>query len=115
MCEACHDRWLSVEESILKRAEKRMLRMMCVRQLAGGVSTKELITRLEVDNNIIEMMRQKNLRWLSHAVRKGDDDCVKQTWSYEFESNRQRARLRLAWKSMMENFCRGLGLGLEDA
>ena len=33
----------SVEKSILRRAEKRMLRMMCGVQLADGVSTKELI------------------------------------------------------------------------
>ena len=36
----------SVEESILKRAEKRMLRMMCGVQLGDGVSTKELMVRL---------------------------------------------------------------------
>ena len=33
----------SVEESILRRGEKWMLRMMCDVHLANGVNTKELI------------------------------------------------------------------------
>ena len=45
----------SVEESILRRAEKRMLRMMCGVQLADGVNTKELMVRLGLDNAIVEM------------------------------------------------------------
>ena len=49
MCEACHDIWLGNlgskirRNNILRRAEKRMLRMMCGVQLADGVSTKELM------------------------------------------------------------------------
>ena len=36
----------SVEKSILRRAEKRMLRMMCGVQLVDGVSTKGLMVGL---------------------------------------------------------------------
>ena len=39
---------------------------------------------------------------------------VKQAWSFEIEGSRGRGRPRLAWKGMMENFCCGLGLDLED-
>ena len=67
----------SVEESILKRAEKRMLRMMCGVQLADGVSTKKLMVRLGLDSTIVEVARQGSLRWLGHVVRKEDDDFVK--------------------------------------
>ena len=52
-----------VEESILRRAEKRMLRMMWGVQLADGVSTKELMFRLGLDNTVIEVVKQANLRW----------------------------------------------------
>ena len=68
----------SVEESILRRAEKRMLRMMCGVQLADGVSTKGLMVRLGLDSTIVEVVRQGSLRWLGHVVRKEDDNCVKQ-------------------------------------
>ena len=44
----------SVEESILRRAEKRMLRMRCGVQLADGVSTKELMVRLELDSSSLK-------------------------------------------------------------
>ena len=104
----------SVEESILRRVEKRMLRMMCDVQLADGVSTKELMVRLGLDCTIVEVVRQGSLRWLGHVVRKEDDDCVKQAWRFEVEGSRGRGRPRLTCKGMMENLCRGLGLVLED-
>ena len=104
----------SVEESILRRAEKRMLGMMCEVQLADGVSTKELMVRLGLDSTTIEVVRQGSLRWLGHVVRKVDDDCVKQTWRFEVVGSRGRGRPKLTWKGMMENLCRGLGLVLKD-
>ena len=93
----------SVEESILRRAEKRMLRMMCGVQLADGVSTKKLMVRLGLDSTTIEVVRQGSWRWLGHVVRKEDDDCVKQVWRFEVVGSRGRGRSRLTWKGMMEN------------
>ena len=104
----------SVEESILRRAEKRMLRMMCGVQLADGVSTKKLMVRLGLDSTIVKVVRQGSLRWLGHVVRKEDDDCVKQAWRFEVVGSRRRGRPRLTWEGMMENLCRGLGLVLKD-
>ena len=44
----------SVKESMLRRAEKRLLRMMCGVQLADGVSTKELMmVRLGLVSTIV--------------------------------------------------------------
>ena len=104
----------SVEESILRRAEKRMLRIMCGVQLAGGVSTKELMVRLGSDSTIVEVVRQGSLRCVGHVVRKRNDDYVKQAWRFEVEGSRGRRRPRLTWKGMMENVCRGFGLVIED-
>ena len=104
----------SVEKSILRRAEKRMLRMMCGVQLADGVNTKGLMVRLGLDCTIVEVVRQGSLRWLGHVVRKEDDDCVKQAWRFEVEGSRGSERPRLTRKRMMENLCRGLGLVFED-
>ena len=104
----------SVEESILRRAEKRMLRMICGVQLADGVSTKKLMVRLGLDSTIVEVVRQESLRWPGHVVRKEDDDCVKQAWRFEVVGSRGRGRPRLTWKGMMEDLFRGLGLVLKD-
>ena len=73
------------------------------------------MVRLGLDNTIVEMVRQGNLRWPGHVVKKGDEDCVKQAWRFELEGSRKRAKPRLVCKNMMENLCRGLGLDLEDA
>ena len=104
-----------VEKSMLKRTEKQMLQMMCGVQLADGVNTKELMVSLGLVSTIVEKVRQGSLSWLWHVLKKDDEDCVKQAWRFEVEGSRGRGRPRLAWKSMMENLCRGLGLDLEDA
>ena len=69
---------------------------MCGVQLADSVRTKELMVRLELDSMIVEMARQGSLRWLSHVVRKLNDDCVKQAWRFEVEGSGERGRPRLA-------------------
>ena len=105
----------SFEENILKKAEKRTLRMLYGVQLADGVSTKKLMVRLWLVNTTVEVVRQGCLRWLGHVARKRDEDCVKQAWRFEVEGSRGRERLRLAWKGMMKNLCRRLGVGFKDA
>ena len=61
--------------------------MMCGVQLADGVSVKNLMVRLALDNNIIEILRQVSLRWLGHVVSKGGEECVKQAWRFEEGEN----------------------------
>ena len=68
---------VSVKESLLRRAEKRILRMMCGVQLADGVSTKKLMVRLGLVSTIVELVSQGSLRWLGHVVKKRNEDCVK--------------------------------------
>ena len=68
MIEACHDIWFEtwvvrfLKESILKKAEKRMLRIMCDVQLADGMSGKELIVRFGWNSTIVEVVSQRSLR-----------------------------------------------------
>ena len=95
MCAVCHDIWLrnlsgSVEESILRRAEKWMLRMMCGAQLADGVSKMKLMVRLGLDSTSIEVVKQESLRGLRSAVRERDNECVKEAWRFEMEGIRGR-------------------------
>ena len=68
----------SIEETILRKKEKRMLRMMCGVQRADEVSTRELMVSMGLNSTIVEVVRQGSLRWLGHVVKKKDDDCVKQ-------------------------------------
>ena len=87
---------------------------MCGVQLAYGVSTKELMVRLWLDNTIVEVVKQGSLRWLGHVVKKEDDDCVKQAWRFEVVGSRGRGRPKLTWIGLMENLFRGLGLVLKN-
>ena len=82
----------SVEKSILRRAEKRMLRMMCSVQLADGASKKKLMVKFELHSTIVEVVRLGSLKWLGLVLRKGDDDCIKQAWRFEVKGNRGMGR-----------------------
>ena len=43
------------------------------------------MVRLGLDSTIVEEVRQGSLRWLRHVVKKEDDNCVKEAWSFEVE------------------------------
>ena len=66
----------SVEESMLRRAEKWMLQRTCGVQLADGVRTKKLVVSMGLDYLITEVVRQESFRCLGHVVRKGGDDLL---------------------------------------
>ena len=55
-----------------------MFQMMCGVHLTDGVSTEKLMVRLGMDSTIVEVAKQRNLRWMDHVVRKEDDDWGKQ-------------------------------------
>ena len=72
--------------------------------------------RLGLKDTIVEYVRQGSLRWLGHILRKDDDECVKQAWSFELEGSRARGRPKLDWKTiMMEKECCRVGVKFLDA
>ena len=59
-----------------------MVRKMCGVRLADKINKRVLMKRLGLKDTIVETVRQGSLRWLGHALRKGDDECVKQEWNF---------------------------------
>ena len=105
----------SMEEGILRRAERCMIRKMCGVKVNDRIYTDELMERLGLRNTIVETVRQGSMRWLGHVLRKNDDDCIKQAWNFEVEGNRGKGRPKLTWKDMMKKQCARVGAKLEDA
>lgn len=105
----------SVEEGLLRRTERAMIRKMCGVQLVDRKNTKELMERIGLKDTIVEVVRRSGLRWLGHVLRKRDDEGVKRVWNLEVEGKRGRGRPKLSWKELVMKASQKLGLGVEDA
>jgi len=90
-------------EVALQRAEMRMVRWMCGVKLQDRVPSKELRGRLELEN-IISVLQRNRLQWYGHVLRKEDNDWVKKRMKYEVEGAR-RVRPKKTWRELVEKEC----------
>jgi len=101
-------------EVALQRAEMRMVRWMCGVKLQDRVPSKELRGRLELDD-IISVLQKNRLRWYGHVLRKEDSDWVKKCMEYEVKGTRPRGRPKKTWREIVEKDRKAHGLNREDA
>ena len=80
-------------EVALQRAEMRMVRWMCGVKLQDRVPSKELRGRLELED-IISVLQRNRLRWYGDVLRKEDNDWVKKCMEYEVEGTSRHSGLR---------------------
>ena len=97
----------------LQRAEMRMVRWMCGVKLQDRVPSKELRGRLELQD-IISVLQRNRLRWYGHVLRKEDNDWVKKCMEYEVEGTRPRGRPKKTWREIVEKDCKARALNMED-
>ena len=92
-------------EVALQRAEVRMVRWMCGVKLQDKVLSKEFRRRLELED-IISVLQRNRLRWYGHVLRKADNDWVKKCMEYELEVPGQEVDQRKLgerlWKKTVE-------------
>ena len=92
----------------------RMVRWMCGVKLQDRVPSKELRGRLELED-IISVLKRNRLRWYGHVLRKEENDWVKKCMEYEVAGTRPRGRPKKTWREIVEKDCRARGLHTEDA
>jgi len=78
-------------EVALQRAEMRMVRWMCGVKLQDRVTSKELRGRLELED-IISVLQRNRLQWYGHVLQKEDNDWVKKCMEFKVEGSRPRGR-----------------------
>jgi len=81
----------------LQQAEMTMVRWMCGIKLRDRVPSKGLRQRLELDD-IISVLQRNRLRWYRHVLRKEDNEWVKKCIEYEMEGARPRGRPKKTWR-----------------
>jgi len=95
-------------EMALQRAEMRMVRWMCGVKLQDRVPSKELRGRLELED-IISVLQRNRLRWYGHVLQNEDNDWVKKCMEYKVEGTRPRGRPKKTWREIVEKDCTGCG------
>jgi len=78
-------------EVALQTAEMRMVRWMSGEKLQDRVSSKELRGRLELED-IISVLQRNRLRWYGHVLRKEDNHWVKKCMEYKVEGTSLRGQ-----------------------
>jgi len=101
-------------EVALQWAEMRMVRWVCGIRLQDRVPSKELRGRLELQD-IISVLQRNRLRWYGHVLRKEDNYWVKKCMEYEVEGTRPRGRPKKTWREIVEKDCQARKLNREDA
>ena len=92
----------AVEEGILMRAERGMLRRICGVKLSDRVRSEVLMKRLGLMETIVMAVRRNCLRWYGHVLRKDEAEGVKRAWNLEVDGRRGRGRPKLTWKSIVD-------------
>jgi len=98
----------------LRRAELRMVRWMCGVGLQDRVPSEELRGRLELED-IISVLQRNRLRWYGHVLRKEDNDWVKKCMEYGVGGAGPGGGPRRTWRQIVERDCGARGLSGEDA
>ena len=70
-------------EDTLKRAERRMIRMMCGVTLRNRVSSQNLQERLGLSEDSSVVLKKARLRWFGHVFRREDDVGIKRAFLFD--------------------------------
>ena len=86
------------EEGVLQRTERAMIRMMCGVRLGDRKRNEELMQMLELDVDVVTLVRRSSLRWYGHVLRREEESGIKRALGFVVEGNRDRGPPRLSWR-----------------
>ena len=103
------------EKSILRRAERAMVRAMCGRKVVDKTTTEEQMNMLGIKESIDGLAKANGVRWYGHVLRRDEDSVLKVALNLEVDGKRKRGRPRKTWKRQVEEEAEKVGLKVEDA
>ena len=106
---------VKVEDSQrLHRNEMSMIRWMCGVSLKDRFSCEELRARLGI-KSILEVMRQRRLRWFGHVERRDIDSWLQKVRNLEIGGKRRPGRPCKTWEQVVSEDLRVKGIRRELA
>ena len=84
----CGETWVirKVEEGVLQRAERAILRMMCGVKLRDGKNSMELVSMAGLGDDIVTLVRSSRLRCCGHTLRRYEGIVIIRASEFEVES-----------------------------
>ena len=101
------------EEGVLQRTERAMVRRMCGVRLRDRKRSEVLMQMLELDVDVVTLVRRARLRWYGHVLRRDEESGIKRTLGFEVEGNRGRGRPRLSWREQVDKDRVTVGMDME--
>ena len=105
----------AVEENVLRRAERAMVRMMCGVSLRDRKSSSELMRMVGSTEDIVVVARRARLRWYGHVLRKTEDEGTRRALALVVPGKVGRGRPKLSWQKEVEKDMVRVGLRRGDA
>lgn len=95
--------WTLIEKDkrILNTFEMRCLRCMLGVSLLNRIRNDEIRRRLGVKIPIVELVKQKRLRWFGHVVRRHRSGYVHRAYSQDFTKKRLPGRPKKRWRDQI--------------
>jgi hypothetical protein len=90
------------EENVLQRAERAMVRTMCGVRLKDRKSSKELMSMVGLNEDIVTLVRRSRLRWYGHVLRRSGEVGIRHALELEVEGVTGRGRPRMGWREQVE-------------
>ena len=90
------------EEGVLRKAERAMVRMMCGVNLRHRKNTRELMSMLGLDEDIVTLVKRSRLRWYGHVLRRDEGAGIRRVLEVEVNGDIGRGRRRMEWKDQVE-------------
>ena len=103
------------EMSILRKAERAMVRAMCGVKLMDRKNTEGLMDMLGLKETIEKLAKANGVRWYGYVLRREDGNILRQALEFRVEGLRRRGRPKKSWKMQVEEEMKMIGLKREDA
>ena len=101
------------EMSILRRAERAMVRAMCGVKLMDRKKSEELLEMLGLEERVEQLARANGVRWYGHVLRREDDDVLRKALEFKVNGTRKRGRPKKKWRKQVEEECVRVGLRID--
>ena len=89
--------WCSRENevTILRRAERSMVRTMCGVKLVDKRNTEESMDMLGLKKAADKLARTNSMRWYGHVLRRSEEDVLMKAMVHEVDGKHKQGRPRM--------------------
>jgi hypothetical protein len=79
------------------------------------ISNQEIRTRMNAEESIIDIIKNKGLNWFGHVLRMEEDRWPKQLYQWKPPGKRKQGRPKKSWREEMMTTMQSRGLNTEYA